>query len=156
MITSPYHHSLLLIYVNLEIIINNYFNVCQGGGQSNYLIEGNNSILLLQNIFCNFRYTSGGDNGNIFLHENILKIISKCILVVSGMINSPQLQSLILIYVNLGIFNRFFSFASGGGQPKYVIEANTRHVGPTCYCKVEIISIGHYLMGKYIFFNKLS
>ena len=45
---------------------------------------------------------------------------------------------------------------SGGGQPKYVIEANTRHVGPTCYCKVEIISIGHYLMGKYIFFNKLS
>ena len=30
MITSPYHHSLLLIYGNLEII-NNFFNVCQGG-----------------------------------------------------------------------------------------------------------------------------
>ena len=58
--------------------------------------------------------------------------------------------------LELCIFNRFFFFASGGGQPKYVIEANTRHVGPTCYCKVEIISIGHYLMGKYIFFNKLS
>ena len=145
MITSPYHHSLLLIYVNLEIIINNFFNVRQGGDNQTISLKvtlhmlGVNDIhdtQLTSNIFkssttiqfCFYRTFSaisdirqGGDNGNIFLHENILKIISKCILVVSkcilvvsGMINSPQLQSLILIYVNLGIFNRFFTLRQGG------------------------------------------
>ena len=113
MITSPHHHSLLLIYVNLEIIINNFFNVCQGGDNQTISLKvtlhmlGVNDIhdtYLTSNIFkssttiqfCFYRTFSaisdirqGGGNGNIFLHENIWKIISKCILVVSGMINSP-------------------------------------------------------------------
>ena len=92
----------------------------------------------------------GRDIWCYYLQKFILNMDLICVLVVLVMITINNLQSLIMLDVNLGLINVFSNMPQRGrGGPKYCIAL-------TWYSKVDTISIGQYLVGQYTFFIKVD